>query len=340
MRDNLTLFLRGCEELGVKGSQLFDPGDLQDSSTRTNLKASSRTLPPRAAPERRLVAPGSVGPSSRLPCFWIHQVLITIYWLGKAANSCTSYSGPTLDLKEFEGLLSQMRKSPPGQPRGDDCEVNPLDVSSDPPSNEGNEVFIQDGSYPAQGCEFSTLLCFRGVESSALVLQRSRCRTGVAQEAEDPESPKRSVRDSGYVDSWDSERSDSLSSPRHGRDDSFDSLDSFGSRSLQTPSPDVVFRGSSDGRGSDSESDAPQRRLPDLRKDDMLARRTSCSELRVAVPFNQYLPNRSNQSSYVPGSQRRRRTEREEGRGSCGSAASPVGAERPFSRRDVFRAKG
>lgn len=38
------------------------------------------------------------------------QVLITIYWLGRAANCCTSYSGPTLDLKEFEGLLAQMRK--------------------------------------------------------------------------------------------------------------------------------------------------------------------------------------------------------------------------------------
>lgn len=61
------------------------------------------------------------------------------------------------------------------------------------------------------------------------------------------ESPKRNVRDSGYIDCWDSERSDSLSPPRHGRDDSFDSLDSFGSRSQQTPSPDVVIRGSSDG---------------------------------------------------------------------------------------------
>lgn len=38
------------------------------------------------------------------------QVLITIYWLGRAANGCTAYNGPTLDLKEFEGLLSQMRK--------------------------------------------------------------------------------------------------------------------------------------------------------------------------------------------------------------------------------------
>ncbi|XP_045075031.1 LIM and calponin homology domains-containing protein 1-like [Coregonus clupeaformis] len=27
--DNLSVFLRGCEELGLKGSQLFDPGDLQ-----------------------------------------------------------------------------------------------------------------------------------------------------------------------------------------------------------------------------------------------------------------------------------------------------------------------
>lgn len=69
------------------------------------------------------------------------------------------------------------------------------------------------------------------------------------QEAEEAESPKRSIRDSGYIDCWDSERSDSLSPPRHGREDSFDSLDSFGSRSRQTPSPDVlVARGSSDGR--------------------------------------------------------------------------------------------
>lgn len=31
------MFLRGCEELGLKGSQLFDPGDLQDTSIRANL---------------------------------------------------------------------------------------------------------------------------------------------------------------------------------------------------------------------------------------------------------------------------------------------------------------
>uniref|UniRef100_A0A3Q2TQ21 LIM and calponin homology domains 1 n=2 Tax=Fundulus heteroclitus TaxID=8078 RepID=A0A3Q2TQ21_FUNHE len=234
--DNLSVFLRGCEELGLKGSQLFDPGDLQDTSTRPAAKGSDCS--------RRL-----------------KNVLITIYWLGRAANSCTSYNGPTLDLKEFEGLLSQMRK-----------------------------------------------------------------------EAEAAESPQRSIRDSGYIDCWDSERSDSLSPPRHGREDSFDSLDSFGSRSQQTPSPDVLVpRGSSDGRGSDSESDGtPNRKMPDLHKDDMLARRTSVTELRTAMPFNQYLPNRSNQSGYVPAPLRKKKCEKEEGgRKSCSTATSPVGVDRP-----------
>ncbi|XP_028815374.1 LIM and calponin homology domains-containing protein 1 isoform X3 [Denticeps clupeoides] len=239
--DNVTLFLRGCEELGLKGSQLFDPGDLQDTPTPANRGSDCN---------RRL-----------------KNVLITIYWLGKAANSCASYSGPTLDLKEFEGLLSQMRK-----------------------------------------------------------------------EAEDSDSPKRNIRDSGYIDCWDSERSDSLSPPRHGREDSFDSLDSFGSRSRQTPSPDVLAaRGSSDGRGSDSESDFPHRKLPDVRKDDMLARRTSVSELRTALPFNQYLPNKSNQSGYDPAALRRKRVERDDGsRKSWSTATSPIGGERPFSVSDTI----
>uniref|UniRef100_A0A8B9WA44 LIM and calponin homology domains 1 n=1 Tax=Bos mutus grunniens TaxID=30521 RepID=A0A8B9WA44_BOSMU len=151
------------------------------------------------------------------------------------------------------------------------------------------------------------------------------------KETDDIESPKRSIRDSGYIDCWDSERSDSLSPPRHGRDDSFDSLDSFGSRSRQTPSPDVVLRGSSDGRGSDSESDLPHRKLPDVKKDDMSARRTSHGEPKSAVPFNQYLPNKSNQTAYVPAPLRKKKAEREEYRKSWSTATSPLGGERPFS---------
>ncbi|XP_076192289.1 LIM and calponin homology domains-containing protein 1 isoform X3 [Aptenodytes patagonicus] len=233
--DNIILFLRGCKELGLKESQLFDPGDLQDTSNRVTIK--------------------NIDYSRKLK-----NVLVTIYWLGKAANSCTSYSGSTLNLKEFEGLLAQMRK-----------------------------------------------------------------------ETEDIESPKRSIRDSGYIDCWDSERSDSLSPPRHGRDDSFDSLDSFGSRSQQTPSPDVVLRGSSDGRGSDSETDLPHRKMPDVKKDDMLARRTSHGEPKSAVPFNQYLPNKSNQTFYVPAPLRKKKAEREEYRKSWSTATSPLG-DRPFSK--------
>ncbi|XP_056316703.1 LIM and calponin homology domains-containing protein 1a isoform X4 [Danio aesculapii] len=232
--DNLTMFLRGCEEVGLKGSQLFDPGDLQDTSIRANLTGSDCS--------RKL-----------------KNVLITIYWLGKAANSCATYNGPTLDLKEFEGLLSMMRK---------EC-VN-----------------------------------------------------------EESDSPKRSIRDSGYIDSWESERSDSLSPPRHGRDDSFDSLDSFGSRSQNTPSPDTVIRCNSD----DSEAD---RKLPDVRKDDMSARRVSYKEPRAALPFNQYLPNKSNQTNYLPAPLRKRRSDREEDRRSVSNSTSPVGGERPLRQECV-----
>uniref|UniRef100_A0A7N8XHN1 LIM and calponin homology domains-containing protein 1-like n=1 Tax=Mastacembelus armatus TaxID=205130 RepID=A0A7N8XHN1_9TELE len=207
--DNLSVFLRGCEELGLKGSQLFDPGDLQDTSIRANLKDSDCN--------RKL-----------------KNVLNTVFWLGKAASGCASYSGPTLNLKEFEGLLAQMK------------------MVSDSPQ-------------------------------------------------------KRSVRDSGY-DCWDSERSESLSPPQHTRDNSLDSLDSFGSRSQHSPSPDVVNRGNSDGRGSDSEADA-QSRKPDVRKDDMLARRTASSESRSSIPFNQFLPNRTNASCYIPTPRRKPHTE-------------------------------
>nr|XP_010960929.1 LIM and calponin homology domains-containing protein 1 isoform X16 [Camelus bactrianus] len=150
------------------------------------------------------------------------------------------------------------------------------------------------------------------------------------KETDDIESPKRSIRDSGYIDCWDSERSDSLSPPRHGRDDSFDSLDSFGSRSRQTPSPDVVLRGSSDGRGSDSEPDLPHRKLPDVKKDDMSARRTSHGEPKSAVPFNQYLPNKSNQTAYVPAPLRKKKAQREETDKGWETSTSSSGGSRPF----------
>ncbi|XP_045074037.1 LIM and calponin homology domains-containing protein 1 isoform X2 [Coregonus clupeaformis] len=220
--DNLSVFLRGCEELGLKGSQLFDPGDLQDTSGRANLRDSDCS--------RKL-----------------KNVLITVFWLGKASSVCPSYDGPVLNLREFEGLRSHMRT-----------------VSED-----------RSGS----------------------------------------DSVRPGVRDSGY-DCWDSERSQSLSPPQHTRDDSLDSLDSFGSRSQASPCPDVIIHGNSDG---DSEDDAPNRK-PDVRRDDMLARRTAAGESRTFVPFNQFLPNRSNVSTYVPTARRRPRPQD----GEHGSLPQPI----------------
>ncbi|XP_036827842.1 LIM and calponin homology domains-containing protein 1 isoform X3 [Oncorhynchus mykiss] len=206
--DNLSVFLRGCEELGLKGSQLFNPGDLQDTSIQANLRDSECS--------RKL-----------------KNVLITIFWLGKASSVCPSYDGPVLNLREFEGLRSHMRT-----------------LSED-----------RSGS----------------------------------------DSVRPGVRDSGY-DCWDSERSQSLSPRQHTRDNSLDSLDSFGSRSQTSPSPDVIIHGNSD---VDSDGDAPNRK-GDVRRDDMLARRTSAGESRTFVPFNQFLPNR-NVSAYVPTARRRSR---------------------------------
>uniref|UniRef100_A0AAZ3R8P7 Calponin-homology (CH) domain-containing protein n=1 Tax=Oncorhynchus tshawytscha TaxID=74940 RepID=A0AAZ3R8P7_ONCTS len=221
--DNLSVFLRGCEELGLKGSQLFNPGDLQDTSIQANLRDSECS--------RKL-----------------KNVLITIFWLGKASSVCPSYDGPVLNLREFEGLRSHMRT-----------------LSED-----------RSGS----------------------------------------DSVRPGVRDSGY-DCWDSERSQSLSPRQHTRGNSLDSLDSFGSRSQTSPSPDVIIHGNSD---VDSDGDAPNRKA-DVRRDDMLARRTSAGDSRTFVPFNQFLPNR-NVSAYVPTTRRRSRPQ--DGEHGSESSPSPV----------------
>lgn len=85
------------------------------------------------------------------------------------------------------------------------------------------------------------------------------------------------------------------------------------------------------GRGSDSESDGPpHRKMPDVRKDDMSVRRTSVTELRIPLPFNQYLPNKSNQSGYMPTPLRKKMSDKDEGGHQSWSAAtSPVGGDRP-----------
>uniref|UniRef100_A0A672HJ66 Calponin-homology (CH) domain-containing protein n=1 Tax=Salarias fasciatus TaxID=181472 RepID=A0A672HJ66_SALFA len=78
--DNLNVFLKACGKLGLKEAQLFDPGDLQDLSSRVTVKDEETS--------RRL-----------------KNVLITVYWLGRRAQSEPSYDGPYLNLKAFEGLV-------------------------------------------------------------------------------------------------------------------------------------------------------------------------------------------------------------------------------------------
>ncbi|TRY54369.1 hypothetical protein DNTS_011130 [Danionella cerebrum] len=80
MEDNVTVFLKACEKLGLNEAQLFHPGDLQDVSTRVTVRREETI--------RRL-----------------KNVLITIYWLGRKAQSDPCYTGPQLNLKAFEGLL-------------------------------------------------------------------------------------------------------------------------------------------------------------------------------------------------------------------------------------------
>ncbi|XP_059502478.1 LIM domain only protein 7 isoform X2 [Stegostoma tigrinum] len=229
--DNINVFLKGCQKLGLKEAQLFHPGDLQDLSSRVTVKLEEN--------QRRL-----------------KNVLITIYWLGRRAQHEPHYNGPYLNLKAFEGLLGQ------------------------------------------------TL-------TKALV---------------DSGSLKRSGRDSGYCDIWCTERNESISPQRrHRRDDSLDSLDSLGSKSIASLSSDITLKGSSEGGGSDVESDYLNNKTMDGAKNDMSLRRTSTSECKPVVPYNQFLPTKSKPATYVPAPLKKKRAERHED--NRRSWASPVFTE-------------
>ncbi|KAL3056160.1 hypothetical protein OYC64_018787 [Pagothenia borchgrevinki] len=139
---------------------------------------------------------------------------------------------------------------------------------------------------------------------------------------ESPSQKGSSVRDSGFGDSWYSEREELFQLREggggggggldgHRRDDSLDSLDSLGSRP-QSISSEITLKGSVEAPGfcSDTEVDSAFRMAEN--KDGLSYRRSVVIKPKATAQFNQFLPSKDKASAYVPAPLRKKRAERNE----------------------------
>ncbi|XP_076021835.1 LIM domain only protein 7 isoform X3 [Genypterus blacodes] len=139
------------------------------------------------------------------------------------------------------------------------------------------------------------------------------------------------VRDSGFGDSWYSEREELYQlrgggggggggGGRHRRDDSLDSLDSVGSRP-HSISSDTTLKGSCEGCCSDTEADCLFKMAEN--KNSLSYRRSAAITPKTATQFNQFLPSQDKPSGYVPAPLRKKRADNRN-EDSRRSWASPV----------------
>ncbi|TNN04406.1 hypothetical protein fugu_001435 [Takifugu bimaculatus] len=146
---------------------------------------------------------------------------------------------------------------------------------------------------------------------------------------ESPSLRDSSIRDSGFGDSWYSEREEPPhfrgaqaggGGSVHKRDNSLDSLNSLSSQA-HSISSDTTIKGSSEGCCSDTEADSVFKMTDNTQN--ISYRRSVSITPKATAPFNQFLPSKDKSSGYVPAPLRKKRAERNEDiRHSWASASS------------------